>query len=303
VAVQQIVPFTAEYDPYIVNTATHAVSRVMLAHPITVASAGTPPRLFTWANNHTLIIFANPAVSNRDPAGASYSYDINTHTLTTLPGITGAIEGVVRCGTLFYLSIGSFSLVSASDPNHTMVASTYINRYNLATHAAIGSKIKIGQASTYGGAEGQVDYAGWDASADGSRIVYQHESVGIGPHISSTWFVANADGSGASAILPSVTANSGARMAISPDGSQVAVTEANPSPNVASGPLSGGSSVFYDSPSGYGQPAWQAESRGFYASSAYPYTPDSVLLYSPCGAAHCMGSPVVAKANNPATLP
>ncbi len=303
VAIQQVVPFTAEYDPFIVDTATHAVSKVPLPHPITVANTTEPPRLFAWADTRTLIIFANPAVSNRNAAGESYSYNITTHVLTPLPGITGAIEGAVRCSTLFYLSIGSFTAVSASDPNHTMAAPTYINRYDLASHSSIGSPVMIGQASTFPGAEGEVDYGGWDASSDGSRIVYQHETVAAGPKISSTWFVANADGSAKSAILPAVTSSNGARMAISPNGKQAAVTDANPSPNVASGPLSGGSAVFYDSPSGDGQPAWLANSSGFFASSVPPYTPDSVLLYAPCGAVHCTGAPVVAKANNPATLP
>jgi hypothetical protein len=303
VAIQQVVPFTAEYDPFIVNTATHAVSKVSLPHPITVANTAEPPRLFAWADTHTLIIFANPAVSNRNAAGDTFSYDITTHVLTPLPGITaGAIEGVVRCSTLFYLSIGSFTTVSASDPNHTMAAPTSINRYNLASHSAIGSPVAIGQASTFPGAEGEVDYGGWDASRDGSRIVYQREAVAAGPQITSTWFVANADGSAASAILPKLTSSNGARMAISPDGKQVAVTNANPSPNVASGPLSGGSTVFYNSPSGDGQPAWLANSGGFFASSVPPYTPNSVILYTLCGGP-CVGTPAVAKANNPATLP
>jgi hypothetical protein len=303
VAIQQDVPFTAEYDPFIVDTTTHAVSKVALPHPITVANTAEAPRLFAWADTHTLIIFANPAVSNRNAAGESDSYDITTHVLTPLPGITaGAIEGVVRCSTLFYLSIGSFTTISASDPNHTMAAPTYINRYDLPSHSAIGSPVAIGQASTFPGAEGEVDYGGWDASSDGSRIVYQREAVAVGPQITSAWFVANADGSAASAILPKLTSSNGARMAISPNGLQVAVTNANPSPNVASGPLSGGSTVFYSSPSGDGQPAWLANSGGFFASSVPPYTPNSVILYTLCGGS-CTGTPAVAKANNPATLP
>ncbi|HEX3272782.1 MAG TPA: hypothetical protein VHR15_19210, partial [Ktedonobacterales bacterium] len=60
VAVQQDVPFMEEYNPYIVDTATHAVTRVMLASPIHIANSDTAPRLFAWADTHTLIIFANP---------------------------------------------------------------------------------------------------------------------------------------------------------------------------------------------------------------------------------------------------
>jgi hypothetical protein len=48
VAVQQDVPFMEEYNPYIVDTSTHAVTRVMLASPIHIANSDTAPRLFAW---------------------------------------------------------------------------------------------------------------------------------------------------------------------------------------------------------------------------------------------------------------
>jgi hypothetical protein len=131
VAIQQFITFTAEYTPYIVDSATHAVSRVMLPHPITVANTELPPRLFAWADPHTLLIFANPPISNRDPPGVSYSYDLTTHTLTTLPGVSGAVEGVVRCSTLFYLTLGPFAAVLPMDASDTSAAATYINRYTL----------------------------------------------------------------------------------------------------------------------------------------------------------------------------
>jgi hypothetical protein len=301
VAVQQFIPFKAEYDPFIVDTATHAVTAVALANPINVANSDTAPRVFAWADTHTLIIFANPPL-NGSPAGASYSYDINSKALTPLPGVTGAIEGVVRCGTLFYSTLGAFSPIGG-DPNHTQVATIGINRYDLGGHTAIGAPVDIGQASTYGGAEGEINYGGWDASPDGSHIVYQHEAVAAGPKATSTWFAASADGSGAVPILPKLTSEGGARMAISPDGTQVAVTNANPAPNVASGPLSGGATVFYDTPNGYSPPAWLANSTGFFADSGIGSSPVKFALYSPCGGSHCNGAPALIKANYPATLP
>jgi hypothetical protein len=300
VAVQQDVPFMEEYNPYIVDTATHAVTRVMLASPIHIANSDTAPRLFAWADTHTLIIFANPPLSG-GPAGPSYRYDINTKALTPLKGVDGAIEGVVRCGVLFYSTLSKFS--GLGDANHTQVATIRINRYDLASATAIGAPIDIGKASTYGGAEGAIDYAGWDASPDGSHIVYQKEAVAAGPNITSTWFAANADGSGAVPILPKVTSQNGARMAISPDATQVAVTNANPTPNVASGPVSGGSTVFYDTPVGYSQPAWLANSKGFFSDSGSFSSPLKFALFSPCGSSHCNGTPAVVKASYPATLP
>ena len=302
VAIQQIVPFTAEYSPYIVDTSTHAVSRVMLPHPITVASSAEPPRLLAWADTHTLLIFGAAAISNRGSSGVSYSYDVTTHALTPLAGVSSAIEGVVRCSTLFYASIGSFSPISSSDPNHTTTAPTFINRYDLVAHSAIGSQIAIGQASTYGGAEGQVDFGGWDASPDGRHIVYQHEIVTGGPTIHSTWFAASANGSGAVPILPALTSTNGAFMSISPSGTLVAVTNASPAPNVAYAPLSGGTTVFFNSPSGFDQPAWLASNDGFYAGGGSG-EPTAIAAYLFCGSTHCTGAIAEAQGNNPATLP
>jgi hypothetical protein len=299
VAIEQAIPFKAEYTPYIVDTATHTVTKITLSAPINVANSDKAPRMFTWADAHTLIIFANPNL-NGAPSGASYSYDINTSTLTPLPGITtGAVEGVARCGVLFYSTFGAFSNIGGS----TQVATTSINRYDLGTNSAIGAPIDIGKASTYGGAEGEITYPGWDASLDGGHIAYQKMAVAVGPTITSTWFAANADGSGVVAILPKLTSESGARMAISPDGSQVAVTNANPTPNVASGPVSGGSTVFYDTPAGYSQPAWLANSKGFFSDSGSFSSPLKFALFSPCGSSHCNGTPAVVKASYPATLP
>jgi hypothetical protein len=302
VAIQQIVPFTAEYTPYIVDTATHAVSRVMLPHPINIANTVLPSRLFAWADTHTLLIFGAAAIGNRGSSGMSYTYDISTHALAPIPAAASAIEGVVRCSTLFYLSIGPFTMISASDPNHTATAPTYINRYDLASHTSIGSPINIGQASTYGGAEGQVDFGGWDASPDGSHIVYQHEIVSVGPAIHSTWFAANADGTGAVAILPSATSNNGALMSISPNGTLVAVTNANPAPNVVYAPLSGGATVFFNSPSGYDHPAWFASNDGFYAGGGSS-EPTALAAFIFCGSTHCTGAFAETHGNNPATLP
>ena len=76
-----------------------------------------------------------------------------------------------------------------------------------------------------------------------------------------------------------------------------------PTPNVASGPVSGGSTVFFDTPAGYSQPAWLANSKGFFSDSGSFSSPLKFALYSPCGGSHCNGTPAVVKASYPATLP
>ncbi len=294
VAVAQFVPFQTEYDPYIVDTATHAVTRIPLATSINVASEDTPHRLFAWADTHTLIIFT---------ASSAQRYDLTTNTLTPLPGISGAVEGVVRCSTLFYSAYPGLN--SASNP----VVSEQLNRYDLTTSAPIGAPITIGNAGTWGGGEGHVEYGGWDVSPDGAHLAYQSLALtetagGGGLNESSHWYTANVDGSGATSILPSATANAMAYVSISPDGAYVAVTNANPTPNVLSGPLAGGATRFYDSPSGYSQLAWSADSSGFYAgTSGDPFTPGAIALYPIGAGGHATGSTAVAGANAPASLP
>lgn len=296
VAILQDAPNFTEYDPYVVDTSTHAVTRVPLPSQISGPSEDIPRRLFAWADTHTLIIFAN----------TTYSYDVTTNAVTSLPGITNAWEGVVRCSTLFYLSFGAFTpLVPSGDPNHNTVAPTLITRYDLGSHAAVGSAVTIGQASTFGGAEGKVDYGGWDATPDGGRIAYQHEALtfsGGQAHTSSHWFAANADGSGAVAILPSATASNGARMSISPDGTQVAVTDANPAPNVLSGPLSGGPTHFYDSPDGATQPAWRSDGSAFLSGTPELAGTNTATAYPIGSAIHSVGATAHASAHDPATL-
>ncbi|HEX6123622.1 MAG TPA: hypothetical protein VFY89_10700 [Ktedonobacterales bacterium] len=297
VAIIQYAPNFTEYDPFIVDTTSHAVTRVPLPHAITTWSEQIPRRLFAWASPQTLIIFGDTA----------YSYDVPSNTLSTLPGISGAVEGVVRCSTLYYLTFGTFTpLTTASDPNHNTVAPTLIHRYNLSSHTAIGAPINIGQASTYGGAEGQIDYGGWDVSPDGSHLAYQHETVtfsGGDAHRSSHWFAAHADGTSPAAILPVATANTGARMSISPHGDWVAVTSANPAPNVLAAPMSGGATHFFDAPPGDTQPAWRADNTTFLSGPAeLTATSPITTAYSTSGAIHSNGVTAHTNAHDPATL-
>lgn len=296
VAIRQIVPFSLEDNPYIVDTSTHAVTKIPLTHPITSTQPNQPNRIFAWADTHTLIIFPGTG-------SPVLSYDLNTNALTTLDGTTDAIEGVVRCSTLFYMTYSGIS--SQSHP----VVPEQIHRYDLASHAALGAPITIGTAGTWGGAEGQIFFGGWDVSADGAHLAYQHLTTtvsGGGSDMTQTsqWFAANADGSGAVSILPSLTSNGPSYLAISPDGAQVAVTSADPAPNVASGTLSGGATRFYDSPNGYSHPAWRADSQAFYASTlSYVDTSDSIALFALGSGAHATGSTATSSASNPVSLP
>lgn len=311
VLIQQIVPFSMEYDPYVVDTSTHAVTKVPLSGAISVPSEQTPKRLLTWADNHTLIIMGGISKSPN-----VYSYDITSNTLSTLPGISGAVEGVARCGVLYYLTLTAFApMPGDTSGNHYQVASGQINRYDLTAHAAVGGPYTIGDATTFGGAEGQVTIMGWDVSHDGTKVAYQQTKATLTPGqnagmaLVSHFFAANADGSGATPILngaPAATSNSESEIAISPNGALVAVTDANPSPDVLTGSMSGGSPRAY-TPDATGMPAWLADSSGFDASKGSYSTVGDVyryLLSTPLnGAGQAPGTDQVPGGSLPAALP
>lgn len=304
------VPFTEEVNPYVVDTSSHAVTRVTLpAYPQT---PGEETRLLAWADNHTLIVFQG--LSNRGGSSTNtYAYDITAHTATALPGVTGAIDGEVRCSTLYWMALGSFTPLSPADPNHTMTAPEQVHRYDLASHTEIGSPITISQASTYGGAEGQVDLAGWDVSRDNSKLVYQQMTItssGGTVHVASKFFAANEDGSGAAQILtgpPPVTSTTGANLSFSPDASKVAVTNAQGTPTGATGPSSGTGGTLFYSPDAVGQPAWLPGGSGFLAAvGTEQATPNDIyqyLLATPPVSGRIPGTEVHAAGTDPATLP
>jgi hypothetical protein len=266
-------------------------------------------RDLAWADNHTLIVF--PGIGGRGGASSTYSYDITTNTATALPGVTNAIEGEVRCGTLYWLEIGSFTVLNAGDPNHNAKAPARLHRYDLAGHAAIGGPIPLGDATTAGGAEGQIGYPGWDVSRDGTRLAYQRMTATYAAgdlHIASQFLAANADGSGAAAILtgpPPVTSTSPADLSFSPNGALVAVSNAQSTPTVATGPSSGAGGTKFYSPDAGGQPAWLSDNSGFYAEAAGASTTDiyQYLLATPPVAGRIPGTDVHPNATFATTLP
>jgi hypothetical protein len=107
---------------------------------------------------------------------------------------------------------------------------------------------------------------------------------------------------------PPVTSITAANLCLSPDGTKVAVTNAQGTPTVATGPTSGtrSASLFY-SPDAFGLPAWLPDNSGFLATvgveqalsnNIYQY-----LLATPPVGGRVPGTQVHAVGTDPATLP
>lgn len=286
------------YYPYVVDTATHAVTRVTFPG-ITVLSAPgawVPWRLLAWADTHTLLIFAAGS-SGGSENSVSYRYDLNSRAATPLPGVTSAAEGVVRCSTLFYLDLTPLTQQNGAGALQGIAS---LHRYDLGSQTEPGSPIRLGDTFSGAGAEGNVDFPGWDASPDGSHIAFEQTHLS-GNSLSAQLVAAKGDGSGAIPILSGITPQPDALIAISPNGMLVAATNAGSMPTVVSGALSGGPAHAY-TPDSDAPPAWLADSSGFEASvigeggssvERYPLnTSDGTMP----------GSVVVPDASNPAIL-
>jgi hypothetical protein len=226
--------------------------------------------------------------------------------------VTDGVEGVVRCSMLYWMDTGAFTALSPADPNHTSTAPERIHRYDLTSRTEIGSPITIGVAVTTGGSEGRVDFAGWDVSRDNTKLVYQQLSVtspGGTVLESSQFFAANADGTGVAPILtgpPPVTSTTGANLAIAPDGTKVAVTNAQGTPTVATGAIAGTGGTLVYAPDAVGLPVWLPDSFGF-LSTKVDQTPASdiyqYLLSTPPVGGRIPGMEVHPQGTDPATLP
>lgn len=260
--------------PYVVDTTTHAVTRVNIS-----ADTGSDGlRNLTWADNNTLLVLTgdSPGKYPVPETAGLYSYNVSTNAVSALPGITHmATDGVARCSTLFYMEVTPFTNIGVdSNGANEFRGSAILHRYNLSTHTETGSPVTFSDTFNADGSFEFYIVPGWDVSADGTKIAYQHMAVHLSTSahdysIHSTFAAANADGSGAAAIFGGsnpVYTYSGTYLTISPNGQYVAVTDAFPTPDVATDSMSGGS-VRYYSPDAYGSVGWLSDSSGFDATT------------------------------------
>jgi hypothetical protein len=297
VAVEMLVPgldAPGVSYPYLVDAATHAVTRIAL--PRYPSALGQTGRLFAWVDAHTLIVFAGVGSGSESdtPGGpATYRYDLTTGSATRLPGMANAVEGAVHCSTVYWLGLSSLAAVGQYMGAVYYRGHVQLHRYDLATGKEIGQPLALGETAANDGGPWGVDWPGWDVSADGTRIVYQQMHItfdGMQDIASSTFRLANADGSDSRIIFAgplTVMLAGAARLAISPDGRQVALTESPTNPAAVSGAVAGSDGFKSYSPAGIGQPAWLPDGTGFvatakadpsFAAGIYQYWPGTPAL-------------------------
>lgn len=325
--------------PFVVDTSTHVATQVQLPANMQMASPiemeWARERSLAWADNNDLLIFAvMPAPLEIGGTSASktttYRYTLTTQTLAPLPGVTSAIQGVVRCDILFYLELApmkQFQACTAGPGNTTFywfLGSASLKRYSLAAQAPLGQPYSLGEtASCPDYYHGEVDAMGWDVTANGKKLAYQRTLVAGGPlnnppgypavkTISEFQVVAINNPGTPATILAGVVSNANAYLAIAPDQKQVAAVASNslligipstPDPLVYTGFLSGGAATKHD-PSAGGLPAWYADSTGFDTSALWSEVPGvdfPVLEQWQVAAPSAVGT--LTGAHHPASLP
>lgn len=256
----------------IIDVATGAIALV----PGTNSYVRVSQRTSGWLNNDT-IFFVNGA-------GIS-TYTLGSGSATVLPGDDHAEEAVLRGTTLFWMRLDFAS------PNWTAT----LHRYDMSAHSALPGVITLGQIHACQCSPGDFPTPGWDASPDGSRMVYQAVTPKTGADFgiaSSHVYAANADGSRATQIARYMTTTELIRMLFSPNGRLVAFTDALPSPSVISAsstsPGTAGDPNFHAyTPDAVSFPVWKWDSSSFWAANKAPgdtgTTGTTVLYYYTVG--------------------
>jgi hypothetical protein len=239
----------------IIDVATGALAPV----PGTNSFVRISQRTSGWLDNNT-IFFINGA--------GIFTYTLGSGSTTLLPGGHLADEAVLRGTTLFWTSL------ELASSNWT----TKLHRYDMTAHSALPGVITLGQMHACQCSPGDLPSPGWDASSDGSRVVYQAVTPKTGTDFgiaSSRVYAANADGSGATQIARYMVTTSLIRMQFSPNGRLVAFTQALPSPSVISAsstsPGDRGDPNFHAyTPDAVSFPVWKWDNSSFWAANKGP---------------------------------
>lgn len=326
--VEVVVPGEIFSYPYVVDTSTHVASQI----PLPVGANMLSPiemewareRSIVWEDNNDLLILGTAPTEIGGPSASqttSYRYALTTNTVTPLSGVSTAIQGEVRCGTLYYLRWSQMKQFAQCE-NRAPLPSFYwfiggasLERYTLATGASAGQPFYLGQTTScpqeY---DNEVDAMGWDVSADGSLLIYQQTSVLAGAQnsvqTSSRFMAVKFSAPNAQVqILLGAKSNANAYLALAPNQKNVALVATDSlligfpsSAFVYTGALAGSAAATL-SPQAGGLPAWYADSTGFDASQRDGEVPGTTFDIErfQLGASTPVG--VISKAHHPASLP
>ncbi|HEX9068843.1 MAG TPA: hypothetical protein VF807_08745 [Ktedonobacterales bacterium] len=213
-------------DLYVVDATTGAATAVQgPSYPgnilLSVRNAG-------WVNNTTIWWTDGRSVFEYTLGGAHGT------TLGDTAGTSGgstyvyAPDAVLRGNTLFFETISG----SSGSTARTFA----LKRFDMTSHSVLPGSVNLGTDHICVCSPGDRTEPGFDASPDGSHIVFQRVAPSTSDSgegiASSQFFYASADGSGASRIASYATAHSFTRMQISPNGRYVSISRAFPTPSV-----------------------------------------------------------------------
>jgi hypothetical protein len=223
-----------------------------------------------------------------------YTYALGAGSTTTLGAIGSTSGSSYSNGGESHLRGNTLFFVSSSQSSPSSPITYALKRFDMTTHAVLGGSIALGSVTPCQCSRGDQKDPGFDASPDGTHVVFQRVSGSIDGGVTSQFFYAAADGSGESRIARFTTAHDFTSMQISPNGRLVAVTGATPAPstftaNVTSPGNSGDPDLHFYTSDASSYPVWKYDSSGFYASTkgvdVYPPDPSGDILSFTVGTA------------------
>jgi len=214
-----------------------------------------------WVDNATIWFVNSTGI---------YTYALGASAPTVVNPLAKVYDAVLRGTTLFWTDAG-FTGPGGGSPG--------LHRYNISAHTDLGLVVALGATTNCKCSAGDAMIPGWDASPDGSHIVYQVVTPAGSGNLnevgSSHFYYANADGSGASQIASYVATTHLVRLLISPNGQLVSISTALPSPSVITASVTspghnGDPNLHFYSPDGVSFPVWKWDSANFWTARAEP---------------------------------
>jgi hypothetical protein len=253
-------------DLYVIDAATGAATLVNgPSYPgnilLSVRQAG-------WITNTTLWWTDGSAVYTY-ALGAAHGTALGTIGSSGGSSYTYAPDAVLRGNTLFFVTVTGTSGV--------LTRTFALKRFDMTTHTVLAGSVSLGSDHICECSLGDRTEPGFDASSDGTHIVYQKATASSGDSgegiASSKFYYANADGSSASQIASYATSHTFTRMQFSPDGRLVSISRAFSSPSVLTASVtspgaSGDPDLHFYNPDGSAYAVWDWKGTHLWTGTA-----------------------------------